>query len=85
MREQVHRPDCSGVHSAQVLVHNDQIFDQNAVMSHVQALVNEGKVKYIGLSEVGPEDLRKAHKVHTVTAVQLEWSLFTRDVEVSHS
>ena len=48
----------------------------------VQALVNEGKIKYIGLSEVGPEDLRKAHKVHPITAVQLEWSLFTRDVEV---
>lgn len=48
----------------------------------VQALVEEGKVKYIGLSEVGPEDLRRAHKVHPITAVQLEWSLFTRDVEV---
>ena len=45
--------------------------------------MEEGKVKYIGLSEVGPDDLRKAHKVHPVTAVQLEWSLWTRDVEAS--
>ena len=48
-----------------------------------QALVDEGKIKYIGLSEVGPDDLRKAHSVHPITAVQLEWSLWTRDVEVS--
>ena len=48
-----------------------------------QALVQEGKVKYVGLSEVSPKDLRKAHAVHPITAVQLEWSLFTRDVEVS--
>lgn len=47
-----------------------------------QALVQEAKVNYIGLSEVSPEDLRKAHAVHPITAVQLEWSLFTRDVEV---
>lgn len=48
----------------------------------VQALVEEGKIKYVGLSEVGPDDLRKAHKVHPITAVQMEWSLWTRDVEV---
>ena len=45
--------------------------------------MEEGKIKYVGLSEVGPDDLRKAHKVHPITAVQLEWSLWTRDVEVS--
>lgn len=44
--------------------------------------MDEGKIKYVGLSEVGPDDLRKAHKVHPITAVQLEWSLWTRDVEV---
>ena len=49
----------------------------------MQALVEEGKIKYIGLSEVDPDDLRKAHKVHPITAVQLEWSLWTRDAEVS--
>ena len=55
---------------------------QSAIAA-AQALVNEGKIKYIGLSEVGPDDLRKAHKVHPITAVQLEWSLWTRDAEVS--
>lgn len=50
-----------------------------------QALVEEGKIKYIGLSEVGADDLRKAHKVHPITAVQLEWSLWTRDAEVGHA
>ena len=44
--------------------------------------MEEGKIKYVGLSEVGPDDLRKAHKVHPISAVQLEWSLWTRDVEV---
>ena len=49
----------------------------------MQALVEEGKIKYVGLSEVSAEDLRSAHKVHPITAVQLEWSLWTRDAEVS--
>lgn len=44
-------------------------------------LVKEGKIRYLGLSEVSPEDLRKAHAVHPITAVQLEWSLWTRDAE----
>ena len=49
----------------------------------LQALVEEGKVKYVGLSEVSADDLRRAHKVHPITAVQLEWSLFSRDAEVT--
>ena len=48
----------------------------------LQALVEEGKIKHVGLSEVSADDLRKAHKVHPITAVQLEWSLWTRDAEV---
>ncbi len=44
-------------------------------------LVEEGKVRYLGLSEVGPEKLRRAHAVHPITAVQSEYSLFTRDPE----
>lgn len=48
----------------------------------VQELVAEGKVKYIGVSEVSPEDMRKAHAIHPLTAVQLEWSLWSRDAEV---
>ncbi|WP_128893609.1 aldo/keto reductase [Longirhabdus pacifica] len=44
-------------------------------------LVKEGKVRYIGLSEVTEEQLRKAHAVHPITAVQTEYSLWSRDVE----
>ncbi|MBA2620259.1 MAG: aldo/keto reductase, partial [Acidobacteria bacterium] len=44
-------------------------------------LVKEGKVKYLGLSEAGAETLRRAQKVHPITALQSEYSLWTRDVE----
>lgn len=44
-------------------------------------LVKEGKVGYIGLSEVGSDTLRKAHAVHPITALQTEYSLFERSVE----
>lgn len=48
-----------------------------------QELVQEGKVKYLGISEASPGEIRRAHAVHPITAVQLEWSLWTRDAEVS--
>lgn len=44
-------------------------------------LVKEGKIGYIGLSEVSSETVRRAHAVHPVTAVQSEYSLFERSVE----
>ncbi|TDU01932.1 aryl-alcohol dehydrogenase-like predicted oxidoreductase [Streptomyces sp. 846.5] len=44
-------------------------------------LVAEGKIVHIGLSEAGPDTIRRAHAVHPVTAVQSEYSLFTRDPE----
>lgn len=44
-------------------------------------LVKEGKVRYIGLSEVSAETVRRAHAVHPVTAVQTEYSLFERNPE----
>jgi aryl-alcohol dehydrogenase-like predicted oxidoreductase len=44
-------------------------------------LVAEGKVRYLGLSEVNDELLRRAHAVHPITAVQSEYSLWTRDLE----
>ncbi len=44
-------------------------------------LVKEGKVRHIGLSEAAPETLRRAHAVHPITALQTEYSLWTRDVE----
>jgi len=44
-------------------------------------LVAEGKVRYLGLSEVSPRTLRRAHAVHPITAVQSEYSLWTREPE----
>jgi aryl-alcohol dehydrogenase-like predicted oxidoreductase len=44
-------------------------------------LVREGKIRYIGLSEAGPETIRRAHAMHPVTALQSEYSLWTRDPE----
>jgi aryl-alcohol dehydrogenase-like predicted oxidoreductase len=44
-------------------------------------LVEQGKVRHIGLSEAAPETIRRAHAVHPVTAVQSEYSLWTRDPE----
>lgn len=44
-------------------------------------LVKEGKVKYLGLSEVSSETIKRAHAVHPITAVQSEYSLFERTVE----
>ncbi|MBI2702934.1 aldo/keto reductase [Mycobacterium gordonae] len=46
-------------------------------------LVQAGKIRHIGLSEVGPQTIRRAHAVHPVTAVQSEYSLWTRDPEQS--
>ncbi len=44
-------------------------------------LVREGKVRFIGLSEAGAETIRRAHAVHPITALQSEYSLWTRDPE----
>ena len=44
-------------------------------------LVKEGKVRYLGLSEVKGETLKRAHAVHPVSAVQSEYSIWTRDIE----
>jgi aryl-alcohol dehydrogenase-like predicted oxidoreductase len=45
------------------------------------ALVKAGKVRHLGLSEAGAETIRRAHAVHPITAVQTEWSLWSRDIE----
>ena len=44
-------------------------------------LVRQGKVRFLGLSEAGPETIRRAHSVHPITALQSEYSLWTRDPE----
>jgi len=44
-------------------------------------LVQAGKVRHLGLSEAGPETIRRAHAVHPITALQTEWSLWEREPE----
>ncbi|KAJ9541537.1 hypothetical protein OSB04_028043 [Centaurea solstitialis] len=50
-------------------------------MGELKKLVLEGKIKYIGLSDASPSTIRRAHVIHPITALQLEWSLWTRDME----
>ncbi|GFP94201.1 probable aldo-keto reductase 2 [Phtheirospermum japonicum] len=50
-------------------------------MGELKKLVEEGKIKYIGLSEASASTIRRAHAVHPLTAVQNEWSLWSRDLE----
>ncbi|CAL5347250.1 unnamed protein product [Camellia sinensis] len=50
-------------------------------MAELKKLVEEGKIKYIGLSKASTETVRRAHAVHPITAVQVEYSLWTRDIE----
>ncbi|HEX6919988.1 MAG TPA: aldo/keto reductase [Actinomycetes bacterium] len=47
----------------------------------MKQLVEAGKVRHLGISEAAPDTIRRAHAVHPVTAVQTEWSLWTRDPE----
>lgn len=50
-------------------------------MGELKKLVEEGKIKYIGLSEASADTIRRAHAVHPITAVQMEYSLWTREIE----
>lgn len=47
----------------------------------MKRLVEQGKVRYLLLSEAGPQTIRRAHKVHPITAIETEYSLWSRDVE----
>jgi aryl-alcohol dehydrogenase-like predicted oxidoreductase len=47
----------------------------------MKELVEAGKVRHLGLSEAAPDTIRRAHVVHPITALQTEYSLFTRDLE----
>ncbi len=47
----------------------------------MKELVEAGKVRYLGLSEAAPQTIRRAHSVHPISALQTEYSLFSRDVE----
>jgi aryl-alcohol dehydrogenase-like predicted oxidoreductase len=48
----------------------------------LQALVDEGTIRHVGLSEVGPDQIKAAAAVVPITAIEQEWSLFVRDLEV---
>ncbi len=50
-------------------------------MRVLKSLVEEGKIKYIGLSECTPSELRRAHAIHPISAIQMEWSLQSRSIE----
>ncbi|CAL5339737.1 unnamed protein product [Camellia sinensis] len=50
-------------------------------MGELKKLVEVGKIKYIGLSEASPNTIRRAHVVHPITALQMEYSLWIRDIE----
>ena len=47
----------------------------------MKRLVEQGKVRYLQLSEAGPDTIRRAHKVHPIAALETEYSLWSRDVE----
>ncbi|XWS39262.1 hypothetical protein CRYUN_Cryun18bG0036000 [Craigia yunnanensis] len=50
-------------------------------IGELKKLVEEGKTKYIGLSEASVDTIRKAHAVHPITTLQMEYSLWTREIE----
>ncbi|KAK9808314.1 hypothetical protein WJX73_000255 [Symbiochloris irregularis] len=51
------------------------------ILGTVKEIVKAGKVKYVGLSEVSADIIRRAHKVQPISVIELEWSLFSRDSE----
>ncbi|GMY27312.1 perakine reductase-like [Fagus crenata] len=50
-------------------------------MGELKKLVDEGKIKFIGLSEASVDTIRRAHAVHPITALQMEYSVWTREIE----
>ncbi|HEU4975203.1 MAG TPA: aldo/keto reductase [Baekduia sp.] len=59
----------------------DQTVPIEETVGAMQELVEAGKVRHLGLSEASPETIRRAHAVHPITALQTEYSLWTRDPE----
>ena len=70
--------DCIDIYFMHRVDPNTPIEDTVGAMSR---LVEQGKVRYIGLCEAGPQTLRRAHKVHPLAALQTEYSLWARDCE----
>ncbi|KAJ6988537.1 LOW QUALITY PROTEIN: hypothetical protein NC653_021453 [Populus alba x Populus x berolinensis] len=56
-------------------------FDCIFLMGELKKLVQEGKIKYVGLSEASVDTIRRAHAVHPITAVEMEFSLWSREIE----
>lgn len=59
----------------------DSITPIEETIGAMAELVGKGKVRFLGLSEASPENIRRAHAVHPITALQSEYSLWTRDPE----
>jgi aryl-alcohol dehydrogenase-like predicted oxidoreductase len=59
----------------------DQTVPIEETVGAMAELVAAGKVRFLGLSEAAPDTIRRAHLVHPITALQTEYSLFTRDIE----
>jgi aryl-alcohol dehydrogenase-like predicted oxidoreductase len=59
----------------------DKAVEIEETVGAMKELVDAGKVRYLGLSEAGPDTLRRANAVHPITALQTEYSLWTRDPE----
>lgn len=59
----------------------DQTVPIEETWGAMKALVENGKVRYLGISEAAPETIRRANSVHPIAALQTEWSLWTRDPE----
>ncbi|CAI0465755.1 unnamed protein product [Linum tenue] len=59
----------------------DQSVPIEDTMEELKKLVNEGKIKYIGLSEPSPGTIRRAHAIHPISALQMQYSLWSRDIE----
>ncbi|WVZ84913.1 hypothetical protein U9M48_031883 [Paspalum notatum var. saurae] len=70
--------DCIGLYYQHRI---DKTVPIEVTIGELKKLVEEGKIKYIGLSEASASTIRRAHAVHPITAVQLEWSLWSRDAE----
>lgn len=58
-----------------------QFWLMSVKMGELKKLVEEGKIKYIGLSEASADMIRRAHAVHPIAALQMEYSLWSRETE----
>jgi aryl-alcohol dehydrogenase-like predicted oxidoreductase len=59
----------------------DQTVPIEETVEAMAALVAQGKVRHLGLSEASVDTIRRAHAVHPITALQFEWSLWSREIE----